>query len=103
MIGPSTLILIDDGIFPNNKALPALHYKGALEPSPEVFERVFHTNNWIGSWRNGVYRFHHYHSVAHEVLGVYAGSALVRLGGESGETVQLDAGDVVVIPAGVAH
>src|SRR5215471_12303755 len=31
------------------------------------------------------------------------GGARVRLGGESGATVELHAGDVVVIPAGVAH
>jgi uncharacterized protein YjlB len=36
-------------------------------------------------------------------LGITAGSVRVRLGGERGETVELRAGDVVVIPAGVAH
>jgi uncharacterized protein YjlB len=37
------------------------------------------------------------------VLGITAGSVRVRLGGEGGKTVELSAGDVVVIPAGVAH
>ncbi len=46
---------------------------------------------------------HHYHSTAHEALGVYAGSARVQLGGESGPVFEIRAGDVVVIPAGVAH
>ena len=55
------------------------------------------------AWRNGIYAHHHYHSTAHEVLGIVAGSVRVRLGGESGKTVELRAGDVVVIPAGVAH
>jgi uncharacterized protein YjlB len=37
------------------------------------------------------------------VLGIASGSVRVRLGGENGKTVELCAGDVVVIPAGVAH
>jgi uncharacterized protein YjlB len=39
----------------------------------------------------------------HEVLGIAAGWVRAGLGGESGQTVELRAGDVVVIPAGVAH
>ena len=50
-----------------------------------------------------IYGHHHYHSTAHEVLGIARGSARVRLGGENGATVELNTGDVVVIPAGVAH
>ena len=46
---------------------------------------------------------HHYHSNAHEVLGIVSGSAQVRFGGEDGDLVGVSAGDVVVIPAGVAH
>ena len=37
------------------------------------------------------------------MLGIDAGKARVRLGGEGGQSVELRAGDVVVIPAGVAH
>jgi uncharacterized protein YjlB len=37
------------------------------------------------------------------VLGIAAGWVRVSLGGESGRTVELRAGDIVVIPAGVAH
>ena len=37
------------------------------------------------------------------VLGIAAGWVRVRLGGEGAQTVELRAGDVVVIPAGVAH
>ncbi|WP_250123845.1 cupin domain-containing protein [Chroococcidiopsis sp. CCMEE 29] len=47
---------------------------------------------------------HHYHSTAHEVLGISRGKAAVRLGGDArGQTFEVRAGDVIIIPAGVAH
>jgi uncharacterized protein YjlB len=96
----------DDGYVPNNSALPLIVYRGALATGPGAAadcEALFAANNWSAAWRNGVYSHHHYHSTAHEVLGIVAGSVRVRLGGERGTTVELRAGDVVVIPAGVAH
>src|SRR5215470_1003566 len=96
----------DDGIFPNNP-LPLLFYRQALAPDTEdpasIFEERFAENDWTNSWRNGVYSFAHYHSTSHEVLGVYSGAAKLRLGGEDGQNVDVQAGDVIVIPAGVAH
>jgi len=96
----------DDGIVPNNAALPLVVYRGALAESGDragACERLFAQNGWGGGWRNGIYADHHYHSTAHEVLGIARGNARVRLGGEGGQTVELGAGDVVVIPAGIAH
>ena len=96
----------DDGIVPNNSALPLVVYRGVLAEGGDravACERLFAQNAWPDAWRNGIYGHHHYHSTAHEVLGIAAGHARVRLGGESGTTVELRAGDVVVIPAGVAH
>lgn len=99
--------LKDDGLYPNNEELPLVAYNGALslpDHNPAAsFETLFGANQWSGSWRNGVYGFHHYHSTAHEVLGVYDGAAQVQFGGERGVVLSINAGDVVVIPAGVAH
>jgi uncharacterized protein YjlB len=99
-------LLQDDGVFPNSK-LPALVYKNVFQlpdnDSPEVIEEVFESNNWKNTWRNGIFDVHHYHSITHEVLGIYSGNCNVMLGGDKGEQVLLEKGDVLIIPAGVAH
>ncbi len=104
--GIYSAILADDGTFPNSR-LPLLVYPAALvEKSGDLaprFERLFMGNSWGGAWRNGICSLHHYHSTAHEVLGICGGSGLVQLGGGSGVSVRVRPGDCVVIPAGVAH
>jgi uncharacterized protein YjlB len=60
-------------------------------------------NHWSGTWRDGIYAFHHYHSTAHEVLACYHGSAEVQLGGEPGILYTMNTGDVILIPAGTGH
>jgi uncharacterized protein YjlB len=99
-------LFTDDGQVPNNPSLPVIVYRAVLETSSRAVaacEALFARNGWSAAWVNGIYGHHHYHSTAHEVLGITAGSVRVRLGGEGGRTVELRAGDVVVIPAGVAH
>ncbi len=96
----------DDGHVPNNPRLPLVVYHGVLATGRDAAETcaaLFLGNGWGRVWRNGVYALHHYHTTAHEVLGIAAGSVRVRLGGEGGKSVELRTGDVVVIPAGVAH
>ncbi len=100
-------VLTDDGTFPNNDRLPVLIYRKAFdagvdEPA-EAIALTFRRNGWGGTWQNGIYSYHHYHSTAHEVLGVVRGTARVQLGGDRGMTFDLQPGDAVVIPAGVAH
>ena len=95
----------DDGTIPNSD-LPLLAYRTVLEDEVDLasaFEELFAANNWCGSWRNGIYCFRHYHSRAHEVLGIARGHARVEFGGPDGEELEAAAGDAVVIPAGVSH
>jgi uncharacterized protein YjlB len=99
--------LTDDGRIPNHPTLPLLVYEDALDSTgPDlaaVAETVFRRNGWGGTWRNGIYDFHHFHSTAHEVLAIVRGEATVQLGGEDGITVTVSAGDVLVLPAGTGH
>lgn len=101
-----TYYLKDDGVFPNS-ILPVLLYKGILDlpiilPSNYI-TKLFKQNNWSNSWKNGIFEYHHYHSVTHEVLGVYKGVTTLQLGGEKGIKIKIEKGDVLIIPAGVAH
>jgi uncharacterized protein YjlB len=105
-VQPEELNFKDDGIFPNSP-LPLLFYHQTITTEAKdpasIFEERFAENDWTNSWRDGVYSFPHYHSTSHEVLGVYSGAATLRLGGDYGKNVEVQAGDVIVIPAGVAH
>ena len=99
-------MLHDDGVFPNS-GLFLLIYKRALilpEKDPAfVIEKIFESNDWKNTWHNGIYNYHHYHSITHEVLGVYEGNATVQFGGPGGKSEDVSKGDIIIIPAGVAH
>ncbi|TZF86384.1 hypothetical protein FW774_04885 (plasmid) [Pedobacter sp. BS3] len=96
----------DDGIFPNSD-LPLLVYKGALrlhpEENDETVKAIFNSNGWTNAWSGDIYTYHHYHSTTHEALGIVCGQADVQFGGDEGTCIELFRGDVVIIPAGVAH
>ncbi|HQT75706.1 MAG TPA: cupin domain-containing protein [Rhodopila sp.] len=102
MSEPLTFQFPDDGSIPNS-GLPLLVYRNAVPHDPAEIERVFAANQWPPVWRNGVHPFHHFHSRAHEVLGVARGQVSVLFGGPGGQVLTVKAGDVVVVPAGVAH
>ncbi|MGI8485055.1 MAG: hypothetical protein ACR2OU_12425 [Thermomicrobiales bacterium] len=101
-----THLIARNGSFPNNSTLPVIYYRQAVfcdreNPSQSMEDR-FEANGWGYSWRNGIFPYQHYHSTAHEVLGIAAGSARIQLGGEGGIEIEMQAGDAIVIPAGVA-
>jgi uncharacterized protein YjlB len=99
-------LLPANGSIPNHPAFPLLLYQQVFPPGDSLetnFKDAFHRNHWGGTWVNGVFSYHHYHSMAHEVLGVISGSATIIFGGPGGEEVQVQAGDMVVLPAGTGH
>ncbi len=102
MSEPQTLVLAESGGIPNSP-LPLLLYRETVPPDDDAIEMIFRQNGWSNGWRDGIFRYHHFHSIAHEVLGIARGTVDVMFGGIGGTPVRLSAGDVVVIPAGVGH
>ncbi len=103
--GVRAIRFADDGRIPNSR-FPLLIYPDALKgrsASAAAMEALFASNNWPPRWRATVFTYHHYHSTAHEVLGVASGSALLMMGGREGEEIEIAAGQVLVIPAGMGH
>lgn len=105
-LGTETYVFQSNGIVPNSP-LPLIVRRGAVSPAQDdpakAFKATFARNGWTNAWMDTIHDHHHYHPNTHEVLGVVSGSASVRFGGEEGELVAVSSGDVVVIPAGVAH
>ncbi len=108
-VTPERLTFDDDGRIPNTRLATLLFRSRGLadglerEAVAERFARRFAASGWPSSWRGGVYRYHHYHSIAHEAFGALAGWGRLRLGGEAGRDVEVQAGDALVLPAGTGH
>jgi uncharacterized protein YjlB len=87
-------------VIPNNPRFPVLRYR-AVDLTDA--RGLLAEHGWGGSWVNGVFDFHHFHSTSHEVLAVIAGSATLELGGPQGQAFEVATGDVLVLPAGTGH
>ncbi len=94
----------DDGTIPNSH-LPVLLYRQVTnaKDKSDWFEKTFKDNGWTNNWRDVIYRYDHFHSTTHEVLGVGEGTVKLRIGAEKGLSIEVSAGDVLILPAGVGH
>jgi len=90
-------------VIPNHPRFDVLLYRATGLTSPDAARTRFAEHGWGGSWVDGVFDFHHFHSTSHEVLAVIAGRATLELGGPQGEAFDVGAGDVLVLPAGTGH
>jgi uncharacterized protein YjlB len=87
-------------VIPNHPRFPVLLYHGV---DVSDAHSLLAEHGWGGSWVDGVFDFHHFHSTSHEVLAVIAGDATIELGGPQGRAFDVSEGDVVVLPAGTGH
>jgi uncharacterized protein YjlB len=90
---------------PNNDRYPAVIARKALGgPNDDTAVRdLLRENGWGGSWTWRVFDFHHFHPDAFEVLAVARGSATLMLGGPQGGEIDIEAGDVMILPPGFGH
>ena len=103
-----TFQLPEHGWVPNNARLPVILYRHALtagecEETAGAFEEAFARHGWPAQWRDVIYNYHHYHSTAHEVLGMASGSARLMIGGPRGMEIKVQAGDALLLPTGTGH
>lgn len=100
-------VLHENDWVPNNDRLAVLLYRGAVEAAPNqvaaALEGLFGAHGWLPRWRDTIFDYHHYHSTAHEALGVASGHGTLCLGGPGGRRVVVNAGDALVLPVGVGH
>ncbi|MBA3536521.1 MAG: cupin domain-containing protein [Tatlockia sp.] len=92
--------------FPNNSRYPLLIYRQVFnfsKPSADLVQNFLNVNNWINSWVDSIYDYHHYHSNTHEALVIIAGTCKVQIGGPKGKIYEISKGDVIIFPAGVSH
>ena len=91
---------------PNHPSYAVLVYHdvdAAASGDSGAVKALFAQHGWGGSWVDGVFDFHHFHSTSHEALAVIAGAATLELGGPQGRAFDVTAGDVLVLPAGTGH
>ena len=94
-----------------NSCLPVLIYRHVLPPSPTAAStrEALEQNEWLQGGVFKTYRAHHFHSLTHECYAVFNGRSRLLLGrgpldsvSEGGVEVDMNTGDVIVLPVRTA-
>ena len=102
---PTLHVFEPDGGIPNSR-LPLVFWRGRLPNearSGTAATALFRRNGWQGTWVYTVFPYWHFHTRGHEALACVSGRARIGFGGDHGIKVDVEVGDVCVIPAGVGH
>jgi uncharacterized protein YjlB len=93
-----------NGRLPNSRFPLLVHRGGITAGGAEAVVARFRSNGWLNNWRYpGIYTYRHFHSTSHECLGVATGWMEIEVFGNGGAHIRVEAGDVIVMPAGVSH
>ena len=99
-----TLMVPANNGIPNNPHLPALILKAAIDaPSSVTVRALCKANRRGGTWEWTVFDYHHFHPSSHEALICVSGRAVLQLGGDDGQAVEVEKGDALILPAGFGH
>jgi uncharacterized protein YjlB len=92
-----------------NSPLPTLVYRNVLgeDDLTAVSTRdVMEKNHWMQGGVFKTYKAHHFHSVTHECYAVFKGKSTLLLGvgptdEEKGVQVNVETGDIIVLPVSI--
>ncbi|KAL7277854.1 hypothetical protein ACG7TL_008800 [Trametes sanguinea] len=100
------------GLIPNTSIQnkPLLIYRGVFPSPPPSASQIEGHIAAVGvcepMWRYPMYPDDHFHTTAHELVTIHHGRARLNFGGEGCPApviTEVQAGDAVLIPAGVSH
>lgn len=93
-----------EGRIPNSRFPLLVHRGGVPGGGVDAVKSTFRKNGWLNNWEYpGIYEYAHFHSTSHECLGCASGWMEFNLSVEGFTEVRIEAGDVIVMPAGVSH
>jgi uncharacterized protein YjlB len=117
-LAPLTTLRVSKHLIPKHALIPntsiqskpLLIYHSCFQPSSLSASSIEHHLSSVGvvqpQWRYTMYSTTHFHTTTHEVLAVSSGKAELCFGGEENPQrvmVQVQVGDVIIVPAGVGH
>ena len=107
VVQPKALYFNEGPITPNNPDLPVLIYKEVIRSTQthksQIFQHHFEKHDWHGTWKGVIFDYNHFHTTSHEALAIARGHISLHLGGENGQEIKLESGDLLILPAGTGH
>lgn len=97
--------LTPDDWVPNNSQHPVIKFAMAegISADSGAMTAMLKQAGWVTQWQAPLYSYQHFHSTSHVLLTVLKGRGRMQLGGDRGEIVSLQTGDIYFLPAGTGQ